>query len=453
MACPRGHVRLAVRAARGGTRRCTESGQPGWIATRVQSEFCRGLLCLGLLLAAGGTAAGHDEGAPAVEWVRGYGGWYTEEHPHAAVQAGDGGFVIVGESTGDAGSRIFVVRTDERGTELFARSYGAGRYNLGNVVLEEADEGFLVAGSWDVGSIAVQEDRVLLRLAPDGELLDMRTYPAPRRDAIEGLALNADGTMIAVGYRDADQEELNSFIVDTGRAFVMKLDRDLGVIWERAIRGAMFQAFGVQPRTDAPGYAVFGACLGAGEQTRFCISFTDQDGNAAPPNIYGTRTSHPYDFDAAHGGGFILAGHVSMCSDGCWDGLLVRVDATGRELWSVSFGEPNGGTPERMFEECYGVRSVPGGGYVTACGSGVEPDNVAHPDDPLNPWRAYVVRVTETGEIQWQASYGSAYTNNAAEFVLPTRDGGYAVFADSDEHGFGEGANMALYKLAGDPPR
>lgn len=412
-------------------------------------------LCL--LAASAGTAAAQPAAAPGpgprVEWVRGYGGWLTEEHPHAAVQAGDGGFVIVGETTGDSGSRIFVVRTDEHGRELFARSYGAGRYNLGNSVLEEADGSFLVAGSWDVGSTSIQEDRVLLRLAPDGEVLDMRTYPAQRRDAIEGLALTADGTMVAVGYRDADQDELNSFIVDTGRAFVMKLDRDLGVVWERAIAAAMFQAFGVQPRADAPGYAVFGACRGSGEQTRFCLSFTDEDGNAAPPIIYGTRTSHPYDFDAAHGGGFILTGHVSGCPDGCWDGFLVRVDATGGELWSVSFGEPNGGAPERMFEECYGVRSVPGGGYVTACGSGVEPGNEARPGDPLNTWRAYVVRVTEDGAIQWQASYGSPHANNAAEFVLPTRDGGYAVFADSDEHGAGEGANIALYKLAGDPPR
>ena len=46
--------------------------------------------------------------------------------------------------------------------------------------------------------------------------------------------------------------------------------------------------------------------------------------------------------------------------------------------------------------------------------------------------------------------YGSLHTNNAAEFVLPTRDGGFAVFADSDEHGRGW-ANFALYKLAGDP--
>ena len=71
-------------------------------------------------------------------------------------------------------------------------------------------------------------------------------------------------------------------------------------------------------------------------------------------------------------------------------------------------------------------------------------------DDPLNTWRAYVVRVTEAGTVLWQESYGSPHANNAAEFVLPTRDGGFAVFADSDEHGPGW-SNFALYKLAGDP--
>ena len=414
-------------------------------------------LRLGLLLAAFGIAAADGAAAPGdgpeVEWVRGYGGWETEEHPHAALQARDGGFVIVGEATGHAGSRIFVVRTDERGTQRFARSYGAGRFNLGNFVLEEADGSILVAGSWDVGAETVREDRVLLRLAGDGAVQAMRTYPAPGRDAIEGLALNADGTIVAVGYRAAAQDELTSFIVDTGGAFVMKLNRDLGVAWERGLPPALFQAFGVQPRSDAPGYAVFGACRGSAEQTQFCISLTDEHGTAAPPITYGAGTSHPYDFDAAPGGGYILAGHLATCPDGCWDGWLVRVDAAGRELWNVSFGEPNGGAPERMYEECYGVRAVPGGGYVTACGSGVEPGNEARPDGPLNTWRAYVVRVTEAGTVQWQATYGSPHVNNAAEFVLPTRDGGFAVFADSDEHGFGEGANFALYKLARDPAR
>ncbi len=247
------------------------------------------------------------------------------------------------------------------------------------------------------------------------------------------------------------QDELTSFLVDTGRGFILKLNADLDVIWERDTGGRFFQPLRVLPRTGAPGYAVFGACRGHAEQTLFCLAFSDADGNVAAPMTYGTRTSHPYDFDAAPDGGFILTGHLATCPGGCWDGWMVHVDAAGREVWNVSFGEPNGGARERMFEECYGVRSVPGGGFITACGSGVEPGNEVRVDDPLNTWRAYVVRVTEAGTVQWQESYGSPHANNAAEFVLPTRDGGFAVFADSDEHGPGW-ANFALYKLAGDPP-
>ena len=393
-------------------------------------------------------------GGPAVQWVYGYGGAETEEHPHAAVQTADGGYVIVGESSGEAATRIFVVRTDERGAARFARSYGAGRINLGNFVLEEADGSVLVAGSWDAGRGAVREDRVLLRLAPDGAVAARRTYPAAGRDAIEGITLNADGSVIAVGYRGAAQEELTSFLVDSGRGFVMKLDAGLDVVWERSTPARFFQPFRVLPRKDAPGYAVFGACRGRDGQTVFCLAFSDEQGNLGAPLTYGSGTSHPYDFDAAPDGGYILAGHVSSCTDGCWDGWLVRVDAAGRELWNLAFGEPNGGPPERMFEECYGVRAVPGGsggGFIAACASGVEPGNEARPDDPLNTWRAYVVRVTEAGAIHWQATYGSPHANNAAEFVLPARGGGFAVFADSDEHGPGWG-NFALYRLAGDPP-
>ena len=403
-------------------------------------------------------APGAPGGGPPVQWVYGYGGAETEEHPHAAVQTADGGYVIVGESGGEAATRIFVVRTDERGAARFARSYGAGRINLGNFVLEEADGSVLVAGSWDAGRGAVREDRVLLRLAPDGAVAARRTYPAAGRDAIEGITLNADGSVIAVGYRGAAQEELTSFLVDSGRGFVMKLDAGLNVVWERPTPDRFFQPFRVLPRGDAPGYAVFGACRGRAGQTVFCLAFSDEQGNLGAPLTYGAGTSHPYDFDAAPDGGYILAGHVSSCTDGCWDGWLVRVDAAGRELWNLAFGEPNGGSPERMFEECYGVRSVPGGsgggsggGFIAACASGVEPGNEARPDDPLNTWRAYVVRVTEAGAIRWQATYGSPHANNAAEFVLPARGGGFAVFADSDEHGPGWG-NFALYRLAGDPP-
>ena len=179
----------------------------------------------------------------------------------------------------------------------------------------------------------------------------MRTYPFPGRDAIEGVALKVDGSIVAVGYRGAAQDEQRQRFSDEAQR---RSQCGLGA----PTRGYLLPAIqGV-------------ATSGCAEHTTFCLSLTDEDGNTAPPITYGTGTSHPYDFDAVRDGGFILAGHLATCSYDCWDGWLVRVDDAGRAVWNVSFGEPNGGAPERLFEECYGVRTVPSGGYVTACGSG-----------------------------------------------------------------------------------
>jgi len=389
-------------------------------------------------------------GAPEVEWVYGYGGLDTEEHPHAGAQLADGGFVMVGESSGESGSRIFIVRTDERGGEVFGRAYGENQFNLGNFVVEDARGELLVAGSWDAGRTSTDEDRVLLRLSSTGEVLARQVYPSAGRDAMEGIHLNADGSMIGVGYVGADIAERNTFIVDSGGGVVMGLNADLSAAWEKSLPASFFHPFRVLPRASGTGYAVFGACRRPTDEPSFCMSFIDGEGNSSEPILYGDGTSNPFDFDATPDGGYIMTGHRMTCAEGCWDGWMLKVDADGVVIWELTFGEPNGGTPEQMYEECYGVRAVASGGYVTGCGTGVEPGNEVSASDPLNIWRAYVVRVSELGVILWQASYGSPESNNAAEFILATGDGGFAVIADSDQYSEGA-ANFALFKLGPDP--
>ena len=59
------------------------------------------LAALGLaVLLVANQGAASPGGGPRVQWVYGYGGAETEEHPHAAIQARDGGYVIVGETAG-----------------------------------------------------------------------------------------------------------------------------------------------------------------------------------------------------------------------------------------------------------------------------------------------------------------------------------------------------------------
>ena len=57
-----------------------------------------------------------------------------------------------------------------------------------------------------------------------------------------------------------------------------------------------------------------------------------------------------------------------------WDAFIIKVNKYGNLEWDNSFGEPLNGDPRKIFDECYGVRSTPDGGYIIACGTGIEPD-------------------------------------------------------------------------------
>jgi hypothetical protein len=331
------------------------------------------------------------------------------------------------------------VVTDADGNQRFTKDLGAHIWNNGNQILQEPNGTFLIGGSWDTGSGNIQEhERVLIRLSSTGEELARRVFPAQGRDAIRGLTLNEDGSIIAVGYKGALYDD-ETFIIGSGVSFIMKVSTHFDLIWDRPVDNP-YELKRILPNSDQTGYVAFGACRSETSETHFCLTFTDLNGQINQTQIYGD--GHGYDFDRTPDGGFIMGGHTLV--DGGWDGWAIRVDHQGNELWNTTFGQPNGGSPQHMFEECYGVKSIPSGGYVLGCGSGVEPDQVVNINDPLNVWRAYVVRLNETGSVRWHKTYSEGQGDDAAEYIIPTSDEGFAVFTDSSELG----GQFGIYKLS-----
>jgi hypothetical protein len=118
-------------------------------------------------------------------------------------------------------------------------------------------------------------------------------------------------------------------------------------------------------------------------------------------------------------------------------------------MWQRSFGEPLGGSPELIFDECYGVRTTLDGGFVLACGTGIEPENVTDEGDPRATWAAYVIRTDSDGQVLWEYTYHTpGMGHNAAEHIDTCQDGGYIVFLDSDNVGSMGQENFGLLKLA-----
>ena len=155
---------------------------------------------------------------------------------------------------------------------------------------------------------------------------------------------------------------------------------------------------------------------------------------------------------------FLVTGHRGGDQGGI-DGAVTRVSAAGQVLWSRSYGDPaggegplaslDGGNPQLIFDECWGIQGLADGGAVIACGTGIEGcDEYARGSalrteceaDPRTTWRSMLVRIDAAGEEIWTRL--DAYTEageaaeTASEYVFLTTSGQIASVMDQ---GFGIG--------------
>ena len=82
--------------------------------------------------------------------------------------------------------------------------------------------------------------------------------------------------MIAVGYKGAAYDD-ETFIIGSGVSFMMKVNTNLDLIWERELENP-YELKRVLSTIDGSGYVTFGACRTETIETHFCLTFTELDG-------------------------------------------------------------------------------------------------------------------------------------------------------------------------------
>lgn len=84
-----------------------------------------------------------------MKWTKTFGGVY-DDFGNSIRETAGGGFVIAGYSNSfdnNKGMEVFLVRTDEHGEELWAKTLGQKNDEFGNSVIQSADGGFVVTGN------------------------------------------------------------------------------------------------------------------------------------------------------------------------------------------------------------------------------------------------------------------------------------------------------------------
>ena len=202
-----------------------------------------------------------------------------------------------GNSQRHAGGDIWAIKLSENGELQWSKYFGGSFTDAPFGVVETEDHNFIIAGSSDSGDVDISNnngsyDFWVLKIASNGSLLWERSFGGSEIDEGRAITTTNDGNFIIVGdTRSADKDVSNN----NGAAdvWVIKMNTDGNLIWEKTIGGTSFDVARSVSKTQDDGFII------SGSSRSLDNSFTNQGQN---------------------------------------DALLLKIDAEGNGVWKQTIG-------------------------------------------------------------------------------------------------------------------
>ncbi|MEE9442184.1 MAG: T9SS type A sorting domain-containing protein [candidate division Zixibacteria bacterium] len=159
--------------------------------------------------------------------------------------------------------------------------------------------------------------------------------------------------------------------------------------------------------------------FGAGEHDMYLVK-TDSTGNLIWQKSFGgTGIEYGYDIVLTSDNGFALVGSTTSYGAGKRDIYLVKLDESGNELWSKTFGgiENDYG---RSIREC-GDNGLIICGTTSSYGSNTD---------------IYLIKTNSSGDSLWAKTYGGSAGETGAS-IRETSDNGFAIVGNTGSYGVG----------------
>jgi len=146
-------------------------------------------------------------------WAKTLGGTY-DDSLHGVTATEDGGFVAVGKtrSYGSEQTDLTVMKFASDGALVWHKIYGFKYYEYANAVTSTKDGGFVLAGGTSTlgkGGHSVY----LLALDKEGKLIWSHVYGERNQDVGYGVARMSDGSLVVVGESDSFKRTKNFYMI------------------------------------------------------------------------------------------------------------------------------------------------------------------------------------------------------------------------------------------------
>ncbi len=341
-------------------------------------------------------------------WIKTYGGTY-DDGATALEQTSDGGFIAAGYyiPDGSAATDLWLLKLDEAGGQEWSKTFGgASADDRANSVRQTTDGGYIAAGCTS-SSGAGGEDFWLLKVDSAGDLSWAQAYGGSSDDCAQSVRQTTDGGYIAAGYTSSSG-------AGSGDAWLLKVDSAGGLSWSQTYGGSSADyAYSVRQTADG-GYVVAGntSSSGAGGSDVWVLKL-DASGNETWSKTYGASgDDYAYSIQEITGTGYIVAGSTESYGAGGSDVWVLLLNELGNQVWTGTFGDTGD-------EAGYSIIAESGGNYIVAGEKESSNDN--------NIW---LLSITDAGVDAWTQTYGGSY-DDTGRAVVQTTDGGFAVVGET----------------------
>ena len=224
-----------------------------------------GLMCLFVFA--------EKEVLPIITWDRTYGG-SGDDGALSLIQTTDGGYAVAGKtySKGAGEKDFWVIKLDHQGNMIWDGTYGGRDGDWPYSLIQTTDGGYAVAGL-TCSKGAGEEDFWGIKLDNKGNKVWDRTYGGKGIDWAASLIQTADGGYAVAGYTSSKGAGGGDF-------WVIKLDSQGNMVWDRTYGGSDNEvAYSLIQTTDS-GYAVAGSTKSKGAGSNdFWVIKLDVQGN------------------------------------------------------------------------------------------------------------------------------------------------------------------------------
>ncbi|MCW3084300.1 MAG: putative lipoprotein [Bacteroidetes bacterium] len=145
-------------------------------------------------------------------WSENIGGTATDLG-RSGQQTADGGYIITGATTGVNGNQdLYLVKTDANGAVLFSKTFSGAGNNIGNVVKQNADGSYLIAGS--ISNVQGNTDVCLIQTDSTGNMMWATSFGDIGNESAADVVKTANGYLVT-GTTDDGSGNTDVYFIKT----------------------------------------------------------------------------------------------------------------------------------------------------------------------------------------------------------------------------------------------